>query len=287
MAGPIAGTWRANFVGYEYPTKWGTGINPIHQTRDGQGRNIAVTPTQDDIQSEITDPYAPDQTGYSDEERDSVLWGYGSDTGTSERPSLDANEQDARVATAESWPEWGPYEGGAPGGQGIRSENRGADLTSIAKGSPQSENPPPGMQPKRKNGVNTSTVSNPSQYEMQTSMTQLEKVREGSQTAGRASEYNAPIASRIPGMKIPLNGDSPERHADMQPKTQDLIIRPFWNRTAGTGPVPWMRANALYESTPMQRTPPDNPYQGSLVPGDVYQAESQNVYGYQDEDVIY
>lgn len=292
MAGPITGTWRANNLAigtaYESPLKWGTGINPIHESRDGQGRNIAITPTEGDIQTDVTDPYSPEQLGYSDEERDSVLWGYGPDTGTSERPGLDANEQDARIATAQTWPEWGSYTGGAPGGQGIRSENKGADLTSIAKTSPQSENPPAGLQFKRNTYVNDPDISDPKQYVMQTSMTQLHQTRAGSQTPdGRASEYNAGISSRVPGMKLPLDRGSAERHADMQPKSQDLIVRPFWNRQAGTGPVPWMRANALYASTPMQRTPPDNPYQGILIPGNVYQEESQNVYGYQDEDVIY
>lgn len=294
MAGPIAGTWRANnipsFTDYEYPEKWGTGVNPIHESRDGQGRNIAVTPTDNEIDSTLTDPYAPDSMGYSDEDRDTVLWGYGADTGTADRPGLDSSDSAHRVATVQTWPEWGPYAGGAPGGQGVRSENKGADLTSIAKASPQDENPPSGIQFKRDTYVNDPTISDPKQYVMQTSMEQLHQERAGSQTpSGRANEYNAGIASRIPGMKLPLDRGSAERHSDMQPKSQDLIIRPFWNRSAGTGPVPWMRPNAMYESEPFQRTPPNNPYQGSFVPGgnSVYQNESQNVYGYQDEDVIY
>ena len=67
----------------------------------------------------------------------------------------------------------------------------------------------------------------------------------------------------------------------MTPRAQDDIVRPFWNRRAGTGYTDWMLPNERYVSSPMQRTPPYDPYPGSNV------SENATNYGYVPEDVTW
>jgi hypothetical protein len=134
--------------------------------------------------------------------------------------------------------------------------------------------------PPESGAVNDAGISDPSQYVMQTSMTQRDKVRAGSQRgSGSASEYDAAIASRITGMKTKTLDAEPSRHFDMVPKAQDLIIRPWWVRTAGTGYRTDMLRNELYVSQPRSRVAPDNPYVGTETPPAV-----MDTYGYVPED---
>jgi hypothetical protein len=137
--------------------------------------------------------------------------------------------------------------------------------------------------------VEDAQTSDVSQYEMNTSMTQRDKTREGSQISGTASEYSAPIHSRITAMKNRVWGASPDlpghlqRHDDMFPKQQDLIVRPFWLRTAGTGDASAMKTNELYVSEPLQRTPPEDAWQGNSVNNSAASSE----FGYTGEDGFY
>jgi hypothetical protein len=111
-------------------------------------------------------------------------------------------------------------------------------------------------------------------------MTQRDQVRTGSQTQ-RASEYHAPIRSRIVGMRLkPWSGG--QRHYDMQPREQNQHIRAWWARSAGTGHRSWMAANEMYVSDPLQRTPPPNPYAGPVIDD----TGTTNTGGYVGEDVI-
>jgi len=285
MAGPYNGAWKATRPNTDYgsPLKWGTGVNPIHSIiNTGGGRDTTPGVALNEVPAELTDPYSPLAMGYTPEDSESQIWGYGVSTGTSERPSLGDNTDEFRDNVTENWPSYGPRKGGQPGGRGIRSENRGANVTITGKQIPD-ENATQGQVYKHTTVVNDSDISDSSQYIMQTSMVQRDKVRAGSQNSGTSNEYNAPIASRQGPMKMPSYSDG-QRHYDMQPKSQDVVIRPFWNRTAGTGDQRQMVHNALYESTPYQRTPPGDPYQGPTVP---YTTIGANEYGYATEDVIY
>jgi hypothetical protein len=120
--------------------------------------------------------------------------------------------------------------------------------------------------------------SDPSQYEMQTSMTQMHKERAGSQRgSGSASEYSAPVPGIRPTMRqrlLILSGR--ERHYEMTPRRQDLVLRPFQYRTAGTGNPDLMQPNGMYQSQPLQRTPVADPWQGAEVP-------ATDVSGFVDE----
>jgi hypothetical protein len=70
----------------------------------------------------------------------------------------------------------------------------------------------------------------------------------------------------------------------MEPRAQDLIIRPWWSRTAYTGPTgpDWNESNAQMLREPIQRVSPLDPYMGPEETTRI----SQN-YGYVAEDVTY
>lgn len=282
---PITGTWKSRTAYHAGAAKWGTGWNPIHGVHAGFGRSDSPpnlvfdgTQTTGQIDSTVTDPYTPDHFGYNDEDTANSLYGYGEETGTSERPSVGT---DVDRGDADDFPAWGPRRAGLPGGTRIRSKIVGAVLTNAAKGMPN-EDVAQGWVNKAVGDVEDSTVSDPSQYEMQTSMTQRDKVREGSQVQpGRESEYMAPIGSRRDtwGQRLkPWSGG--ERHYDMTPRVQDQIIRPWWSRNAGTGYVEWGTVNDMYVSDPKQRVSPPDPYQGSDIP------VSDETAGWSQEDVI-
>ena len=285
----ITGNYLSS-VEYTGARKWGTGINPVHYVLgDGQ------PPTD---RKEVQTLQGPNQTGpeqlpegllnpddenpefgYTDEEFSSAMWGYGPQTGTSDRPGTDVQGYQARGATLSGYPGMG-NEPGPTGGSDLRQTEHGDVNGVTAKLGYKEETVGEGWINKVAAGVADATVSDPSQYEMQTSMTQRDKVRAGSQRGGgSASEYVAPIGSWRPtwGMRIkPWSGG--RRHWDMTPRRQDQIIRPFWYRSAGTGYQEWMAANEAYnyQLEPLQRSPVPDPYAGQNVPVNVYTEESHN-----------
>jgi len=272
---PITGSWKEAQRTEAGHLKWGTGVNPIHGIRDGGGRDVASTPQQSVVPEEIVDPNHMPEDGYMDEDQASTLYGYGFQTGTAERPSL--GSEDTRNDNPTGYPPWGPYIPGVPGGTAIRADNIGADITNSYKVHP-SETVNEGWLNKTHDGVEDAVVSDATQYEMQTSMTQRDKVRSGSQAAaGRANEFDAPIASRITGQKLRFFSGG-ERHYDMFPKQQDLVIRPFWYRNAGTGYVDQMAVNEMYVSDPYNRSAPSDPYVGPDTP-------AEETFNYTDEDM--
>lgn len=293
MAGTINGNFKS-LIGYSSALRQGTGWNPIHANATmgpplGVRANLQLDSTEtlpgtgieDD---EIATDWSNMEAG-SFEDQPSVIWGYGTQSGISElgpwSPSSD--DVDMRATTGEDYPPWGPYKGGSPGGTAIRTDAKGNLVSVMAKEDPD-DNAAQGWINKNKSTEDDAVVSDPRQYEMQTSMTQRNKVRAGSQISGTASEYEAPVASRITGKKVKdWAAPTSVRHQDMYPYQQDYIIRPFWLRNAGTGPRPWMKANDLYESQAYSRMPPDNPYPGPQV-HQVAADTSQN-YGYTEEDI--
>lgn len=268
----ITGTWAERAASQAGALQQGTGWNPIHRSRNGEGRGTAPGGSEP-VTDEITEP----DYGYAGEDSSSTLYGYGTETGTADRPRL--GEEDRRGATSpQSFPPWGRYKQGLPGGIVLRSLNHGAELTYKPR-DPILVDAYAGWDNKLINGVEDSVVSDPSQYEMNTSMTQRDKVHAGSQRSGTASEYNAPIKSRIVGQKIkPFTGD-PARHNAMEYVSQTFTIRPWWTRNAGTGPLGMMKPNAAYEGVPLTRNPPAEPWQGPILSG--------SEGGYTNEDPLY
>lgn len=266
----ITGTWKARqTTGYAGANVWGTGVNPVHALRTNEGRDIAPDGIFAPVPQTIEDDYADDVYGYADEDSASALWGYGPDTGLSDRPRLD---EDNDRSDARNWPPPGRFRSGIPGGSVIRSRDHGAEATVTAKG----------VQPDAQQGhaakvnvfgeIDDAVISDPSQYEMQTSMTQMPKDRTGSQRGGGSdSEYTAPVPGRRPTMRQRAYvASGQERHEEMMPQQQELILRPFHYRSAGTGNPEWMEPNAWYQREPLQRVPTPDPYPGVEIPaGDI------------------
>lgn len=276
------GAWRAKALGgadstdYMSTLKWGTGYNSVHGNRDGgTGRETAPYEQTNVIQEDLTTPYDED-VAYLPEDDASTLWGYGVDTGTADRPSL--GQPSDRSEVPDNFPSWGKTKTGIPGGTKLRSHDHGAEATYTGKRKPNGT-VTEGWRNKVTSYVNDSDESDVSQLLVRTSDVQRDQTRAGSQTpSGRANEYDAPIKSRIPGMKEKVySGEA--RHEEMTPRAQDLIIRPFWNRTAGTGYKQWLQPNEMYVSEAMTRQVPDNPDTGPTV--------TTNEYGYTDEDNSY
>jgi hypothetical protein len=277
-------------VSYTGARKWGTGINPVHGVAfsldEPTGQKTPTTATGPNSTGPETLPEgllnpqdeAP-EFGYTDEDFASYVWGYGPQTGTSDRPGTDVQTAQLRFDVPGNYPGMG-NEPGPPGGTAMRSEEHGDIAGSIAKLGDKEETVGEGWYNKGVAGVADSTTSAPEQYERNTSMAQRDQVRAGSQAqAGRASEQLAPIGSWRPtwGMRIkPWSGG--RRHYDMTPRVQEQMLRPFWYRQAGTGYRQWMAANEAfnYQVEPLQRNPVPDPYLGQQVPGNVYTDESHN-----------
>lgn len=283
----IRGTWKSNAslrnqTLYGGPLKQGTGWNAVHGYRAGAGRGIAHGALSEQIDPSVTDEFAPENLGYMVDSTESLI-GYGAEsataTGMADRPAW--QEDSERVATLSGYPSWGdtiiP-----PEGTMIRAHDHGSIASLHANGTPN-EDVAQGWRNKPHGKVNDAETSNPSQYEIQTSMVQRDAVRAGSQRgAGSDSSFMAPIRSRIVGVKLKYwSGE--QRHDDMRPKVQEQIIRPFWLRTAGTGNIANMAPNTMYASEPLQRTPPEDAYQGGESPASV----ASGSYGFTGEDVTY
>ena len=292
---PITGMWQDAVSIESGALKWGSGINPIHAIEDSYGGRSDKRPhtatgpegipggTIDQSVVEQADPLY----GYTTEDYASMIWGYGPQTGTSDRPGMDGTPETTRGDVTKGFPPWGPQEGGIPAGNYFRAQNHGGLVDENLKLGYKEETVGEGWENKRVTYVNDAETSNPDQYERQTSMQQRDQVRRGSQNpnTGTASEFVAPIGSQRPtwGMRWkPWSGG--RRHWDMQPKEQNQVIRPFWYRNAATGYVEYMETNEAtnYQVHPMQRQPVPDPYAGVPTPaaGNVYQEESYPVQDY-------
>lgn len=318
----IKGAWRAKAFGgtpFASVLKQGTGINPIHSQygdRVGPDPGRSMVPihgfSNPGYAGAVPQIIEQNEYGYQDEDLQwsgSEAWGYGTQTGLADRGSLDqgheltsgANEAQNIGMDAQPWGE----KVIPPGGSYVRSLRHGGGTwdrpdSNDPKLSPTEDDVAQGWLNKQQSYVEDAVTSDPRQYEMQTSMMQRDQVKAGSQAAsGRANEFDAPIKSRITPMKWRQWGAPPnlpgheQRHDDMYPYQQDLIVRPWWYRQGGTGYPEWGTVNELYVSEPLQRTPPDNPDQGIIInqpeagasiPSSSSPTET-NDYKYTDEDL--
>lgn len=294
---PITGTWLDSVAYESGAEKWGHGINPVHYVGGAGygGRSVKDPHTSTgpnagqggEVDERIIDPTDP-LAGYTDEDFASMTWGYGPETSTSVHPPLGSSTEQFRGVATDNYPAPGYHEGGRPGGSFIRAiPIGGRQPYGGMKQSPKEETVGEGWVNKEVGAVEDAIISDPSQYEMQTSMIQRDKVRTGSQNpnTGTANEQTAPIGSFRPtwGQRIkPWSGG--RRHWDMQPREQNEYIRPFWYRNAATGYREWLGVNDAYQyqREPLQRQPVPDPYAGVEVPspGNVYQEESYPVQDY-------
>jgi hypothetical protein len=300
MGEPVTGSWgRTYTVPYAGATKWGTGINPIHQFYGSEplrvyGRNNEMPEvTTPDMASagfiELGEPW-----GYQPEDIAGMDVFQISSEEENRNPGIRFNPDD--------YPSWGTsieqtrantdprevYPVGAPGiaGEQVRSYRYGPrdDDENVSNQVPTETvnegwiNKPASGMDEGQSGDNV-IVSDESQYVVQTSMTQRHKTMENSRAVLRGTDDSRePIDSRIAPMKLKVYSEG-ERHYDMSPYQMDDIPRPFWYRTAGVGRVPEMAPNEMIVIAPLQRTPPPDPSMG-MQEIDI-QADS---FGYTSED---
>jgi hypothetical protein len=280
----ISGLWKAG-QGQSGALKWGTGFNPVHRIMtEGPPLRSSEVPTgygpgaeMESVPEVLT---SQEELGFEEIESH-ALWGYGPDTGTDTRPSLGEDSEITRGSTPPGFPDMGDLPEDTR--DTVWHEKQLGDSRDEAKLGFKEETVSEGWENKTVTSVLDAKTSDPNQYEMQTSMTQRDKVREGSQAqAGRASEHLAPIGSYRPtwGMRRKPWSQG-RRNYDMYPRQQDDILRPFLYRTAGTGSQEWMAANEAtqYQRNALQRQPVPDPYAGSPTPqpGNVYEEESSDV----------
>ena len=289
---PVAGQWRRlNRISYTGAAKWGTGIDPIHAEYGSDPLRIHGRYGD---HPEVTPPFAasPDFVqlgepwGYNPEDiAGTDVYAIPSETIPFKRddwPRLgDSVEQVRAKVNPDQYHPWninGYF-------KNLLRGRRGGALDGDFRISNQIpiETVSEGWVNKPKDGaVADSEPSDPSQYEMQTSMRQRYETRVNAAAVTRATDDpRSSIGSRVTGQKV-KHYSGQERHYDMFPYQQDQLTRPFYYRTAGTGPAYYLEPNAMYVSEPMQRTPPADP---SLGPQEI--ALSGTDYGYTTEDGFY
>lgn len=263
----MAISWREELAqSYAGPQKWGTGINRVHgNIDDGTGRVLA--PGEAPYGLPANSPLLGSEYGYTTED----LAATGDMSFTVEHPGWGQSSGRGRS----DLPPWG-HRKGPPAGTGLRSLKRGMSEKETEAQVIPSETVSEGWTNKVNGAISDSVVSDPSQYERQTSMQQRDQTRVNSAATIRGTDVSREgIASRIVGMKV-KNYSEGERLEDMMPWTQDLWHRVFRLRTAGTADPNLLQSNEMYVSDPMTRD----------IPPDVNQGvnETAGNYGYTDGD---
>lgn len=304
-------------VPYATASVWGTGINPIHGYH-GEGPPLSVTGRQDALGFSPIDndgPYdrrkyhqAADSDALNPSQQD--LWGYRVDYGpdsfgsgpdapisegdtapgvyfnVDQRPAWgEATEQERVRTSTRGQPPWnatgGLFRAFRGGAQRYRLYHTDSEYTPITAEQPNSfptETVSEGWLNKVTSFVANASPSDPSQYEVQTSMRQRFGVRNNNRAVMRnTDDARSRIESRVMPMVEKVYSEG-ERLYDMAPYQIDQMERPFRYRTAGTGRADWMETNAYRTITPIERTPPPDPGMGR---------EEVQDYGYTGEDTMY
>jgi len=305
MGEPITGQWgRIYTAPFSGAGKWGTGVNPIHAQYGSDALRLSgrvgsqsytevvsglrTAPSEADVQiMELGEPwgYMPEdiagldvfQLSSPEENRHGL-----NVVNDSEHPNWGQNSEVVRADTASRMrPDWG-----VPG-RLTTSRIRAGQYDEDAEVSDQipTETVNEGWINKPASGMGQGRLadahpSDPSQYEIQTSMIQRYREQNNHRSQLRGTdEPREPIPSRYAPMKIKVYSEG-QRHYDMTPKRQDVLPRAFWYRRAGTGRVEEMDPNEMYVVTPLQRTPPPDP---TLGPQEITLSDEDG-YGYTSED---
>jgi hypothetical protein len=285
----IAGSWFAGAVTpseYIGATRWGTGVNPIHAQRNQGTRDTGIKENLLPLGTATEGGFVPENIlgpamwGYSSEdaalfpgedyrylEADHPNWG---DTMVG-RPDRDGEIFAAgREPQPEGWPSWGPHGvedpdmpvASWPGGETLRSYADGGDVENsrvIAAPTPGWRG---GWLNKAHGAVEEAETSDPSQYEMTTSLTQLHQTRVNDAAVVRGTdELRAPIETRLTGMKARYFAKSEHMGGgpgspDMAPVTQGLPYRPWFYRQGAMPPPPDTTWGTMTAFDPIRRNPP-------------------------------
>lgn len=274
---PFTNLWAQKYlVPYTGAEVWGTGINPVHEIYGSPPDRLTPIPG---MQGESQPPrgsvpevlVSPEMWGYTLEDSWSTGVDYDGRPAWNEQPSEYRGDTDDHPS----------YD--APGmvRERFRAMMDGAHRyrQKMVDALP-SETVSEGWLNKPKGQPADSKPSDPSQYVMQTSMTQRYRTRVNDKAVERATDApRASIDSRVRGQKVKVySGEM--RHYDMTPRTQTVVPRPFSYRTAGTGAPRLMLPNEAYEITPILRIPPPDPFIGEPT------TDIQSGFGYTPEDNV-
>lgn len=287
MAVPIKGAYVNQYaVPYVGKLAWGTGYNPVHMYYGSPPDRLGpLNPREGDV----TPPWVGVPQNLLGDEGD---WGYtiddnpgqyfvrddrpGWDVPTTENPSrYSTGDQPSYNATGAAKTRFRAMMGGAYSlwrGKLPRANYMIPDET-VSEGW---VNKPTGRPA-------NSVVSDPSQYEIQTSMTQRYRARNNDLAVMRDTDAaRSHINSRVSGQRTPTYSQG-ERLYDMFPRQQspeaEDMTREFFYRTAGTGIADQMAVNETYDINAIERTPPPDPYIGPQ--------DTALDYGYTQEDSFY
>lgn len=305
-------------VPYATALVWGTGIDPVHSYY-GEGPPLRTLGREGASgSSPVGNEHSRDRSYQAPmshagmDPPEELTWGYpvdyspesfgmGADSSISEgdtapptfqemgdRPAWgDATSQERVRRDASNMPSWGKsgamlraVRGGAERYRRFHEPNSAyAPITAEQPNSFPTETVSEGWLNKVTSFIANAQPSDPSQYEVQTSMRQRFGTRDNKRAVLRETDAErSTIESRVQPMVEKVYSEG-ERLYDMFPYQIDQIERPFRNRTAGVGNAGWMVANEYQIITPVQRTPPPDPAMG--VP------EVSGDFGYTPEDTMY
>lgn len=281
---PYSGTWASKYIAptnlqpYATAAVWGTGISPIHSIY-GEGPPIRVLgrpgeegsagyegqPAGDSVPQQWI---ATDMWGYrSSDDRTNNYVDYDDRPNWGEQPPQYRGDIDDHPSVGESAESFREQHGGAH-----RFRQKLADALP-------NETVTEGWRNKPKGRAADAEPSADSQLIVQTSMRQRYQTRNNDHAVARATDDpREVIHSRVVGQKLKIYSGE-ERHEDMFPYQQEIILRPFWYRSAGTGDPAMMEPNEMFQSTPVIRQPPPDPSMGIN--------EEESGYGYTTEDPGY
>lgn len=293
MALPIAGSWIANNANandYVGALKWGTGNNPIHEIW-GEGPPLNRTGRQPGPSSADTPNVSvPDSLTFGDGEQD---WGYtmediGTQIYSGMTPEWGETTNELRSQNEFDHPDWEDVSSDPV----VTDFRRRPEMSNIIWSGTRLDSFPTetvseGWLNKEAGKINDAEVSDPVQYERQTSMQQVNPAAGRNNGAAQLRATDDPrskILTRLVGMKIKPWSQG-KRNEDMFPYQQDSMVRPFWYRTAGTDDPAKLAPNEMYVSDPIQRDVPPDPYLGPLS-SQVGEGDEGN-YGWTPEDMQY
>jgi hypothetical protein len=314
MGLPISGAWSRKYqrqVPYADARVWGTGINPVHALRGDPGRpyhanldandmgfrtKAEFVTSPDFIQTRAPWGYDPDDIAGLDVFADPEAAVVGIPFDQDGWPSWDGGIQDGQSTPVNraSIATWEQRPLGASGRfrNFIRGIRGGAhDNDRWVSNQVPTETVSEGWINKAASGMDMGEVPDdnvlpPSEAQLYrgTSMQQRYLQLNNDRSLERGTDQpRTSIPSRLAPMKLKVYSGE-ERHYDMFPYQGDVIPRPFYYRTAGTGPEEYLRSNDQYPRTALQRTPPPDPSMGTP---DTELSANDPAYGYSEEDIGY
>jgi len=292
MAAPMKGIFAARFAQpYSGASVWGTGINDVHMYYGSPPARGAILRPMEGMPGEHHD-ITPPHEAVPEREHAGKYWGYQPEDSTyttlevDDRPDWTVAPQDS--PTRFKTDQIPPLNATGAAKNRFRGIFGGAFQTwraNLPRGTYMipSETVTEGWRNKPNEGpVAVAKPSDPSQYEIQSSMAQRFQTRENAHAVARnTDEAREPIASRVVPQRSPIYSTG-ERLYDMFPYQQTPTrAREFYYRTAGTGEPDWMESNEMWTIDAIERTAPPDPYIGTPDTSTALQ------FGYAPEDYFY